>query len=140
MDYYKIPIRFDELTKKHDLPRCGLKESVSGMVRLLATSSFGECKHDESFGCDIWNHDFENITNAQFFKENVRESLNEAISRFEKRIEFVSVEVDIEQVISRIKRKRIKNRILLTVKGKLAMTNEDFMFSEHFYIGPLSYY
>lgn len=140
MDYYKIPLRLDDVIKKQDLPRCSLKESVAGMIHLIATSGFGECKHDEAFGCDIWNHDFENITNAQAFKENVRESMRDAISRYEKRIEFVNVDIDIEQVMSSIKKRRIKNRIVLTVSGKLVMTNEDFNYSEHFFIGPLSYY
>jgi phage baseplate assembly protein W len=140
MDYYKIPLKLDEVIKKQDLPRCSLKESVAEMIHLISTSGFGECKHDESFGCDLWNHDFENITNAQAFKENVRGSVKDAISRYEKRIEFVNVDVDVEQVISSIKKRRIKNRIVLTVRGKLVMTNEDFNYSEHFFIGPLSYY
>jgi phage baseplate assembly protein W len=140
MDYYKIPLKLDDVIRKQDLPRQSLKGSVAGMIHLIATSSFGECKHDENFGCDIWNHDFENITNAQVFKESIRESMKEAISRFEKRIEFVNVDIDIEQVVSSIKKRRIKNRILLTVTGKLAMTNEDFVYREQFFIGPLSYY
>jgi phage baseplate assembly protein W len=140
MDYYKIPLKLDQIVRKQDVARCGLKESVAGMIHLIATSNFGECKHDETFGCEIWNHDFENITNAQIFKETVRTSLLEAIGRFEKRIESVHVEIDFEQVLSSIKGRRIKNRILLIVTGKLVMTNEDFVFNEHFYIGPLSYY
>jgi phage baseplate assembly protein W len=140
MDYYKIPLKLDQIVARKDISRCGLKESVAGMIHLIATSNFGECKHDEAFGCEIWNHDFENITNAQIFKENVRISMLEAIAKFERRIEFVHVDIEFEQILSTIKKRRIKNQILLTVTGKLAMTNEDFRYSEHFYIGPLSYY
>lgn len=140
MDYYKVPLKLDQIVKKQDVNRCSLKESVAGMIHLIATSNFGECKHDETFGCEIWNHDFENITNAQTFKENVRASMIEAIAKFEKRIEFVKVDIEFEQVLTSIRRRRVKNRVSLIVTGKLVITNEDFVFREHFFIGPLSYY
>jgi len=119
---------------------CSLKESVAGMIHLIATTSFGECKHDESFGCGIWDHDFENISNAEAFKESVKGSMASAIARYEKRIEYVNIDVEIEQVMTMVKRRKIKNRIVLNVKGKLVKTNEDFKYNETFFIGPLSYF
>jgi phage baseplate assembly protein W len=140
MDYYKVPINLGSVIKNKDCAMCSLKESVAGMIHLIATTSFGECKHDESFGCGIWDHDFENISNAEAFKESVKGSMASAIARYEKRIEYVNIDVEIEQVMTMVKRRKIKNRIVLNVKGKLVKTNEDFKYNETFFIGPLSYF
>ena len=59
--FYNIPIKFSDLTEKKELAKIGLGESISRLIHLIAITHFGECKFDDTFGCEIWEHDFENI-------------------------------------------------------------------------------
>lgn len=138
-DYYQIPFRFNQLTERQDHPKCELAESVVSMLHLITITHFGECKFDETFGCEIWEHDFENITNTQLYKEQLRKSIQQTIEVYEPRLSISRVDIQIEQVDSQIGKKRTKSRINLHVKGTLSKTNEPFSFKEQFYIGPLSY-
>ena len=137
--YYQIPIEFDKVINMEDCKMVSLADSVAGTLYLITTTHFGECKHDPGFGCAIWEHDFDTISNMQGFKEKVKLSIEEAISTYEKRLAYVNVDVNIEQYQSRINKRRVKNRITILVKGKLIETNEDFYWEEKFFIGPLSY-
>ncbi len=139
MEYYHIPFRFSSIIEKQDHPRCELGESVASMLRLISITHFGECKSDETFGCEIWEHDFENISNTQLYKEQLRKSIQNTIETYEPRLNISRVDIQIEQVDSQIGNRRTKSRINLHVKGALLRTNEAFSFTEQFYIGPLSY-
>jgi len=128
------------ITKKDDCLEVPLGQSVANMLRLLTLSKFGECKYDPTFGCAIWEHDFETITNIQGFKETIKASIEAALSAHEKRLTQTFVEVNITQTESILKTRRVKNRIMIVIRGKLLKTNEEFMWKEDFFIGPLSYY
>jgi hypothetical protein len=98
-------------------------------------------RHNPLFGCDIWQFDFENIYNLPSFKEELKRSLRNSINRNEKRLVDVSIDLQIEQVekLTKVNNRRIKIRVLLTVKGIIENTNELFTHQDKFYIGPLSY-
>lgn len=138
-DYYNLPLKLADLTEKKEHPRCTLIESVTLMIHLITTSQFGEFKHDNSFGCEIWEHDFENIVNTQLYKDQLKKSIQQTIEKHEPRLSNVRTDIQIEQIESRVGNKRIKSRISLHIKGTLTMTNEPFAYSEQFFIGPLSY-
>ncbi len=139
-NYYTIPFELSDVMKKEDCSMISLPQSVANMLHLITITRFGECKHDVEFGCAVWDHDFETITNMQSFKENVKSSLEKALSKYENRLNRVVVDVGIKQFQSVLKKRRVKNRISIEVRGKLVHTNEDFNWREHFFIGPLSYY
>lgn len=139
-DYYTIPLKLGKVVQKEDCEMVSLAQSVANMLHLITISSFGECKHDWKFGCAIWDHDFDTITNMQSFKEKVKNSIEEAVSSYEKRLSRVIVDVGLEQFQTVLKKRRVKNRISIEVRGKLIQTNEDFSWKEQFFIGPLSYY
>jgi phage baseplate assembly protein W len=124
----------------HDVKQVSLADSVANFMHLMTITKFEECKHDPNFGCAIWDHDFEVITNMQGFKERIRLSMEETIKTYEKRLSNVIVEINIQQFQSVIKKRRVKNRINVTVTGSLVETNEFFRWEEKFFIGPLSYY
>ena len=138
-DYYNLPLQLVDLIEKKEHPRCTLNESVAMMIHLITTSHFGEYKHDDSFGCEIWEHDFENIGNTQLYKDQLRRSIKQTVETHEPRLSEVWVDIQIEQIESRVGNRRIKSRIRLHIKGSLSMTNEPFVFTEQFFIGPLSY-
>ena len=138
-DFYTIPLKLGDLVEKNEHPRCTLGESVAMMCQLITTSQFGEFKHDDSFGCEIWEHDFENIVNTQLYKDQLKKSIRETIEIHEPRLSDVMVDIQIEQIESKVASRRIKSRIRLHVEGTLTMTNESFSFNEQFFVGPLSY-
>ncbi len=138
--YYNIPLHFNELTDKKESQKISMSESIARLIHLIAITRFGECKYDETFGCEIWEHDFENITNSQKFREELIKSIKNTIETHEERISDIRVDIQLEQVEMRLDNRRAKIRIALAVKGNIKRTNESFQHSEHFFIGPLSYY
>lgn len=139
-NFYKLPLRLGEVTQKKEHNKCSLAESVNGMIHLIAITCFGECKHDESFGCEIWEHDFENISNSQEYREKLINSIKSTIEKQEKRLSNIVVDIQIEQVDYTAFQRRVKSRIKLKVLGQLTSTNESFAHNDEFFIGPLSYY
>lgn len=139
-DYLQIPLQLGLVTRQKHLKRCSLSESVAGMIHLIAVTHFGEDKQDESFGNELWEFDFETIDNAQAFKERLAGSLGDAIMKHEKRLGSVKVSVGFDQVVTTVYKRRVRQRIQITVQGTLRKTNESFIHNEVFYMGPLSYY
>lgn len=71
----------------------------------------------------------------------MRDSLEESLNKYEKRLNDVRVDVKIkqEELTAVESSNRIKKRIDITVRGKIKKTSEAFSYVEYFYIGPLSY-
>lgn len=141
LSYLDIPIDFGRLIRKDEAKRVDIKQSIHNMIHLIITTSYGEVRHDPTFGWDIWQFDFETIYNPYAFKEELKRSLHRAIAQYEKRLTNIAVELQVEQmeVITRIRNKRVKTRIILVVNGLIEKTNESFSHREVFFIGPLSY-
>lgn len=141
LTFLDLPIKFKNITQKKELHRIDIKKSIQNMVHLIVITAYNEVKHDPMFGCEIWNNDFENIYNPQFFKEDVKKSVLESIKNNEQRLSKVTVDLQVDQVetITRIKNRRIKTRIKIIVSGIIEKTNEQFWHQEMFFIGPLSY-
>lgn len=139
-DFFQIPLQIDQVTRQKSLKRCSLVESVSGMMHLITISHFGENKQDETFGNELWDHDFETIDNSQAFKERLAASLEKAITEHEKRLTAVKVSVGFDQILTTAYNRRIRQRIQIAVQGTLRKTNEPFIHHEVFFMGPLSYY
>jgi len=140
IEYYKLPFQPHRIMNKQEHPRCSLADSVAGLIHLIAVTGFGECKYDNTFGCEIWEHDFENISNSQIYREKLRSSIQKTIEKHEPRLTDIKVGIQIDQVDYKVERHRVKSRIKLKVDASLVMTNEPFSYSDQFFIGPLSYY
>jgi phage baseplate assembly protein W len=140
-DFLNIPVSFKEITQKGEVPRISVHNSIHNNIHLIVTTSYGEMRHNPFFGCDIWQFDFENIYNLPSFKEDLKRSLRNSITRNEKRLADVSIDLQIEQVetSTKVNNRRIKIRVLLVVRGIIEKTNELFTHQDKFYIGPLSY-
>jgi hypothetical protein len=139
-EYYYFPIKPVDLIQKKEHPRISLKESVSRVIHLITITHFGEYKPDESLGCEIWDFDFDNITNYQLFKEQIKKSFLRVFEKYEPRLSQVRIDIQIQQVEIRVKNRRTKSQITLKVDGVLTKTNEPYSYTENFFIGPLSYY
>jgi phage baseplate assembly protein W len=139
-EFLQLPLQIDLIIRQKQLKRCSLNESVASMMHLIIITRFDENKQDRTFGNELWEHDFETIENTQAFKEELTEALQKTISRHEKRLSDVKVEIGFEQVLTTVYNRRVKQKILVIIEGTLRKTNEKFSYSEEFYTGPLSYY
>ena len=139
-DFLQIPLQLDLITRKKQLKRCSLYDSVAGMMRLITTTHFGENNQDESFGNALWDCDFETIENIQAFKERLADSLKDTITVHEKRLTAIKVGIAFDQVMTTVYNRRVRQRIQIIIEGTLRKTNEPFTHQEVFYMGPLSYY
>ena len=139
-EYYRLPLRLGDVTRKKEIPKCTIPESVAQMVHLILTTAYGECTHNPLFGSEIWEKDFENIANSQLYRENLRKSIQNAIEINETRLTGIKVDIQMEQVDYMFFNRRTKSRIKIRVTGTLVKTNEPFSVTDQFFIGPLSYY
>lgn len=141
MAYYRLPLKFSELLSKNDMEFCDIKNSIAQYVHLINTSYFGECTFDNDFGCSIWEVDFDNLKSKDNLKSLITKSLTDSITAFEKRLTNVHVKVTVKQEEVRNSNMpyHIKKRILIHISGKIIKTNEDFIYTDVFFIGPLSY-
>ncbi|TAJ15421.1 hypothetical protein DMA11_01935 [Marinilabiliaceae bacterium JC017] len=139
--YYTLPIKFDLLTSLESHPKCSLKESIAQHIHLVATTSFGECQFDETFGCAIWEFDFDNTMTDSRLKEQLKESIQKALSKHEHRLKAVEVSVTTTQTELNVSdTTRIKKKIDVVINARMAKTNEAFNYFEYFFLGPFSYY
>lgn len=138
--YYKIPIDFELVMHKKDAEKISIDNSIAQQIFLIATTSLGECKFDESFGSEIWEMDFDLLKSDNMLREFITNALQKAISMHEKRLQLGDVEVLVQdQSIGRSEKKRMKKRINIIVKGLVLETNRPFLFQNSFFVGPLSY-
>jgi len=139
--YYSLPINFDSLTSLGHHPTCSLKQSIAQHIHLLATSYFGDCKFDESFGCAIWDFDFDNSMTELKLRDKLKKNIQTALTIHEPRLQNIDISVLTTQVsLTNTGAPRIKNRIDVSIKARLTKTNDLFEYYEFFFLGPLSYY
>ena len=138
--YYKLPIDFGGLMKKQDLAKIALEDSISQSIYTLITTTFGECKFDETDGCELWDTDFDLLKSDDELKVFVAKSLKNSIIQHEKRIFLQDIEIKIsEQNLGEINKKRIKKKVLVSVRAIVLETNRPFVYDFSFFVSPLSY-
>lgn len=139
-EFLQIPLQLNLITGQQHLKRCSLNDSVTNMIRLISTTHYGENKQDDTLGNELWENDFETVNNIQAFKERLSESLQNTLIRHEKRLSNIKVSVGFEQVLTTVYKRRVRQRIQISIEGTIRKTNETFKHQEVFFMGPLSYY
>jgi phage baseplate assembly protein W len=139
--FYSLPFDVEILMQRKEHPKCSLQHSIAQHLHLILTTAFGELSADENFGCGIWEYDFDNITSGHKLKELIKQSLLKSVQQYEKRMNNVRIELLIQQeeLADIIKGRRVKKRIDITITGSLQLTNENFIYADSFFTGPLSY-
>lgn len=138
--FYKLPLDFGAITRKEDLEKTSLEHSIAQQVILLATTSFGECKFDETFGCVIWETDFDLLMNDNTFKDLISKNLKQSIRLHEHRITVNEIKVKVSETRTTIENKiTIKKRVDIVLNAIVKSTNRSFDFNAFFYVGPLSF-
>lgn len=123
--------------------RCPIEESIAWHIRLLITTSYGECRFDEKFGCEIWEHEFEHAQVSRVWIDKMAIQMTALLERYEKRLNKISVkatvteeeqktEVDGYEVV------RLQKCLHIQVRGFISSTNEPFYFNDKIFLSPFA--
>lgn len=139
--FYKIPLNFSKIFQRQELPKSSIEDSIAQYINLVATSSFGECKFDESFGCKFWETDFDLLVDYAVLKNKIAQDLTDSIRQHEQRLRLTEVVVQIREgsIDSPLASMRMKKKVYVQIKGFIIKTDRPFQFQGFFYLGPLSY-
>lgn len=138
--YYILPLDTKNILSNLSLSKADINNSIKNFIHLIATTHFGECAFDETFGSEIWNIDFDNLTENNKLRYIIEDSLKDSIRLKETRLSNLEVDVLIkqEEYKSNIAN-RVKKRVEIKIEGIISKNNEEFSMVEKFYIAPLSY-
>ena len=138
--YYKLPLDFQGLMKRRDIDKISIEDSIRQNIFLISTTSFGECKFDESFGSEIWEMDFDLLKSNNNLREMMMNSLKRDISKNETRVVLEDISVEISDYnLGTIGKTSMKKRVQLTLKMLIKETNRPLFFQNSFFVGPISY-
>src|SRR5690349_17410250 len=95
---YQMPFNFEMLMQRNrELPACNLGTSIAQNIFLIISSKYNEHRFDPQFGCEIWDKDFETITNPIVWQEEVNRSIINSLNRYEPRLERIEVDTVITE-------------------------------------------
>lgn len=138
--FYKLPIDFNEILQKKELEKTSLEHSIAQQIILLATTTFGECKFDETFGSKIWEIDFDLLMNENSLKELISKTMKQSLILHENRIKVNELKVELSEIMYQIDEvNRAKKRVDIIIEATIKSTNRNFNFRGYFFVGPLSY-
>lgn len=139
--FYSLPLKPAAFTTNNEHDKCSIKDSIGGFLHLLATTYFGECTFDETFGNALWDVDFDNLTSNDRLRGLITQSIQDSINQYERRLSGVDVEIKLTQETETPQKNKhiARKRIDIYISGKIKQTNETFSYVESFYIAPISF-
>lgn len=138
--FYKRPIDFNAIIQKKELEKTSIEHSIAQQIILLATTTFGECKFDETFGSKIWEIDFDLLMNENTLKEIISKTMKQSLLLHEGRIKLNDLRVELsEETFFVDDMSRAKKRVDIIIDATIKSTNRIFDFKGYFFVGPLSY-
>jgi phage baseplate assembly protein W len=137
--FYKLPLRLDQIVRKSKLATCTLKHSIAQHLHLLISTYRGESVYSDAFGCSLWDEEF-NIQLNFRWKENLCDSLKQAVVQFEKRLQLQEVKVQLEEQNEILKKGnlRVRKCLHIEIRGVIKKTNESFHFRDSIFISPVA--
>ena len=140
--YYKLPLQLGKVINKKQHDVCKIEDSIAQNIHLILVTQFEECRYDSTYGCCVWEYDFELLPQVGNWKTSIATNILDTLNKHEKRLVNADVRVAIDQqeFISQLDKniKRVKKRIGITIKGNLKYTNERFEYYEAIYFSPIS--
>ena len=138
--YYRLPIRLGTLMASQELPTCGVGVSIAQVLYLLLHSQYGELRSDRSFGCKIWDIEFDRTISHSRWVDHLSESMVAAIQQHETRLRNPEVTVQFLPVEHRIEPlpEEFRRLVIVTINAILRETEEPFRFSTQLHLGQLS--
>jgi phage baseplate assembly protein W len=138
--FYKLPIDFNSVIQKKELEKTSIEHSIAQQIILLATTTFGECKFDETFGSKIWEIDFDLLMNENTLKEIISKTMKQSLLFHEKRIKVNELKVELSETMYLVDDvSRAKKKVDIIIEATIKSTNRNFDFRGYFFVGPLSY-
>jgi phage baseplate assembly protein W len=139
--HYKIPLPLGNAIEGGELPVCDLVQSITKTLELIIMTRFGEHRSDPTFGCEVWDLDFELIVSASLWEEKLRQSLLRSVAAHEHRLSAIEIVVAISDMgkFNVLKQStEVKKRVNIHVNGVIRKTGEPFTFSTSMFLSPLS--
>lgn len=138
--FYKIPIDFNVIIQKKEIEKTSIEHSIAQQIILLATTTFGECKFDETYGSKIWEIDFDLLMNENTLKEIISKTMRESLFLHERRIKVNELKVELSEAVFIVDEvSRAKKKVDIIIEAIIKSTNRNFDFRSYFFVGPLSY-
>ena len=138
--FYKLPIDFNAIIQKKELEKTSIEHSIAQQIILLATTTFGECKFDETFGSKIWEIDFDLLMNENTLKEIISKTMKQSLVFHEGRIKLNELRVELSEEMFFVDNvSRAKKRVDIIIDATIKSTNRNFDLRGYFFVGPLSY-
>ncbi|NIJ51142.1 GPW/gp25 family protein [Dyadobacter arcticus] len=135
---YALPLALDRIVAGQIHPKSPDKEAIHQHLYLLMVTHFDEARFDSNYGCALWEHDFAVLSQIKW-KDLIRESLEEAISKYEPRLTNAKIRIEVEEFEVLTKTNNyVRKRVGVEVKATIRRTNEPFLFFERIFISPLS--
>jgi phage baseplate assembly protein W len=137
--FYRLPLRLDQIVQKKRHPSCPLKHSIAQNLHLIISTYRGEAAYSDEFGCSLWDEEF-NIQLNLRWRENLCESLGQAIEKFERRLQLQEVKASMEEQNELLANEnlRVRRCLHIEIRGMIRKTNEPFNFRDTIYISPLA--
>lgn len=138
--YYSAPLDFKRFFEKKELKKINLQDSISQFISIIITTYFEEYSYNDEFGSEIWETDFDLLTNVNVLKERIKRSLEKQIHTYEKRLTKINLTIELNETISTTSDKtRLKKFLNISLTGTIGKTDEPYRFNGNYYLAPLSY-
>jgi len=116
--------------------------SIAQNINLIITSKFNEHRFDDTYGCVIWDMDFELILNENIWRDKINKSVILSLKKHERRLDNIDSIIEVkeeEYVNKRTGIKGIRKKIKISVSGQLRETGEQYNFSTNLFLSPISF-
>ena len=139
MNYLKLPLDLSR-TLNGQMQRCSYEESIAQHIMVLIVSRYGEVEGKEDYGSVIWDLEFNQVLKNADWEEKVRQSLEATITKYESRLKDIHVRVELTEVEEDVRNKfpNARQRVRVWVNGVMVRNDQQFNFSTHLYISPIS--
>lgn len=134
---YRLPIRFGPVMAGKEIPTCGVGVSIAQTLYLLLHTRYGELRSDRSFGCTIWDIEFDRSIRTNHWIDLLRDSLETSIRQHEPRLKNPQISVEFRPVDHRSDGapEDYQRLVTVTVNATLLETEEPFRFSTQLHLG-----
>ena len=153
--FYQYPIRVAKLLQSRtpairpgqptllneEHPTCSLGRSIAQFLHLLLHTRPGQLRSAATFGCALWDAEFDNTLDLSRWEETMTHSLLAAVQHYEPRLRDVRIHLQISslaQIKSPPAQLAARWQADISIKGVVVLTHEAFSYATQLYIGQLA--
>ena len=130
-NYYTLPFSFEDfLHQKNSELTVTLEKSIRQHIAMILVTKLDSYRFDPAYGCRVWEEDFVTPSSPEKWKNDIKDKLEEAIRKHEKRIE------QITRFVPTIKKTHLHQAIEIEIEGTLKETNEVFTYFDTLHFSP----